>query len=241
MYSADSHGRLMPETEFVLIFDLDSTLLSVNSFPYWVRYLLYGTFGGLSACERMLLTIRTAKIMLERKLSGKTHYTAKRQLQALWSNALKTDNDHVALDNFCKVLGNYIRPNLAGIMKLAQENNIDSVLATAAAGEYAINFSRMLGFKHIITTPAYTGAIAKENSGEEKRDRVLALLAAEGFDKRRRVFFTDHEEDLPLIRQSQLVLWFGDDSKIEAIRQYAPETGIIAASKFSAYEIMKLF
>ena len=45
---ADFPGRLMPRVDPVLVFDLDGTLLTVNSFPIWVLFLGSGGVRGLS-------------------------------------------------------------------------------------------------------------------------------------------------------------------------------------------------
>src|SRR5579863_7618220 len=97
MSSADSSGHSIPKAEAVWIFDLDGTILSVNSFRLWVRAMLLGRFGGLSYSERILLSLRTARALAERKLLGKSHVSIRQTLQGLWADALKKDADQVAL------------------------------------------------------------------------------------------------------------------------------------------------
>ena len=45
MSFADSPGRSTSKADPVFIFDLDGTLISVNSFPHWVIYMLRGKFA----------------------------------------------------------------------------------------------------------------------------------------------------------------------------------------------------
>ena len=52
----------MPDDTPLLIFDLDGTLLSVNSYPHWVRYLLTGRFDGLDKKERLAVSGKAAVI-----------------------------------------------------------------------------------------------------------------------------------------------------------------------------------
>lgn len=216
----------------VFIFDMDGTLLSINSFPYWVRYLLYGRFAGLNLFQRMLLSLRTLLVMIRRKLLKQDHARTKARLQILWSQALAKDASQLALAQFCAQLHAHVRPSLRGILPRCR----DVVLATAATEGYALPFGRQLGFTHILCTlPGQC-----ENSCEEKRDRVLALLLQLGWQDRPRVFLTDHREDLPLIKASQCVLWFGDAREMERIRQEAPQVHLADYHALTAAEIMAL-
>jgi phosphoserine phosphatase len=235
MSSADSSGLSIPKAEIALIFDLDGTLLTVNSFHYWVRSLLFGRFGGLSRRERTVLSLRTAWALIERKALGKGRAGMKRYLQALWADALEKDKGKIALHDLEECLKNRVRANMGAVLALVGEGRFDAVLATAAAGEYVESFARRLGFTHILATDALG-----ENSGARKRDRVLALLAEQGLHTRRRIFFTDHVEDLPFIRESQLILWFGKEEQAQEIRESAPDAQIISCLGLSGAEIVKL-
>ncbi len=236
MSSADSPGRSISSAEPVLIFDLDGTILTVNSFPHWVQKMLFGHFGNLTGVKRVLLSAQAARILAERKLLRHSHATCKRRFQLLWTR----QNTPQAVVEMTESLYRYVRPNLKSLLELVAQNKTEAILATAAAGEYAQSLGSKLGFLHILTTPLCTDQDTLENCKERKRDRVISMLAALGLGERKRIFFTDHEEDLPLIRECQVTLWFGDDRKIPEIKAQVPQAEIIACRGLPSAEIMKL-
>ena len=80
------------------------------------------------------------------------------------------------------------------------------MITTAAPSEYADPLAADLGFDAAVTTPAFREGTWCHNIGEAKCRRTLGLLAErEGLD-RRRVLYTDHIDDLALIRESQETL-----------------------------------
>lgn len=236
MSSAVSPGHLTPAHEAVLIFDFDGTIISVNSLYYWVTAMFMERFGGLSWPQRMQLSLRTAKAVLNRKLRRTTHYETKQYLQRLWLDALKKDPQQVALRELHAILGSKIRKNMKASLALVSQGRGDAIFASAAAAVYARGIAQAMGFKHILVTEP-DGA---ENYKTEKRDRTLALLKEKGWEARRRIFLTDHEEDLPLIQESHLVLWFGEDADVTSIKERAPQVEIVACRSRSSEEIQKL-
>lgn len=207
----------------MLIFDLDGTLLSVNSYPSWVRYLIVGHFPENKTSDRIKIGLQTIYLMLQRKLMKKDHAVIKAQLQELWSKAAAKDPDSLAQDWLIGDLYNVVRPNLFPIVTRVMKQELDAVLATAAAGEYAIPLGQKLGFKHILATPPFgTPGAGTENHGAVKRDRVLALLKEIGWENRPRVFFTDHAEDTPLIEVCDKIIWFGPVASIQTMKTAYP-------------------
>lgn len=233
MCSADSPGRLTSAADPVLIFDLDGTLLPVNSFPRWARYMLFGRFGGLTLAERLALRLRAAEILAGRKLLRRSHAVTKSRLQALWADALRKDPEQAALRNLTGALRRLVRPNLEAVLDAVAQGGADAALATSAAAEYAEPFARRLGFPHILCSEAGQ----PENRAERKRDRALAMLAELGWERRRRVFFTDHEEDLPLMRACDLTLWFGDE---RGARLHADAAKTVPCRALSGEDILRL-
>jgi phosphoserine phosphatase len=240
MYSADSPGRSTLKTEALLIFDLDGTILSVNSFPYWVRYMLAGRFGGLKKSERLTLSLRTGYILIQRKLFRQSHYSAKRSLQALWTRSLARDRSQLAIHGLNARLKTYIRPNLQGLMTAVAGRHVDALLATSAAAEYAQGLGNAMGFTYILATPPCTEPDQVENRAERKRDRVLSLLKTQGWNNRQRIFFTDHVEDAPLMGECQRTLWFGRDEDVPAMQASIPQSEIIACRHLSDIDILRL-
>jgi phosphoserine phosphatase len=234
MYSADSLGRLTSKTDAVLIFDLDETILSVNSFPYWAKYILAGHFNGLSRRERLALSLRTARILLERKIFRYSHGHAKRQLQLLWTQALEKDPENRALHALNARLLERVRPNMQTLIHMVMAEQIDAILATSAAGEYAQNLGEALGFTRAIASDT------EEARGERKCQRVMEMIDTLGWNGRRRIFFTDHEEDWPMIYQCHRVFWFGTMEDAATMQAHSPWAEIIPCHNKTADEIMQL-
>jgi phosphoserine phosphatase len=106
-----------------------------------------------------------------------------------------------------------VRPELTDILNAVAEQEIDAVMSTAAVADYADSLGRSLGFQHILATAAERKKGEPSNVGWHKRDAVLRFLTEHGWRDRARIFFTDHREDLPLIRLCQIVYWFGADTE----------------------------
>jgi phosphoserine phosphatase len=192
----------------VLIFDLDETILRVNSFPLWVRFLAFGRLPGLAAHRRALLTMRVLLLTARRKLHRIDHDALLRQLQQAWRAATQGCGETQAAAFRARLLRE-VRANLGGVLQRVADGRLNAVLATAAAADYAVGLGRQIGFRHVLATPA-DDERPERNAGVRKRDRVLALLRNLGWDERPRILFTDHIDDLPLMRVCDATCWFGD-------------------------------
>jgi phosphoserine phosphatase len=202
--------------EPVWLFDLDGTLLEVNSFPLWVSQLLTGGLPHLTRPARLGLSLRCAAAIAERKVLRLSHVRFKRRLQRLWKSAAADDS--AAAAPLIERLLSHVRPSFKGLLADVAAGRVDALLTTAAAAEYALPLARQLGFRHIIATPAGGLEHELDNVGEAKRDRTLAYLAARGWEHRTRIFFTDHCDDLPLIRECHAVVWLGNDHDYGRVR-----------------------
>jgi phosphoserine phosphatase len=204
------------EATAVVVFDLDGTILEVNSFPQWVRFLIAGGLPELGARRRMVLSLRTMSQLLQRKLLRSSHEDFQWRLQRLWQSACRA-RPCVSLEGFEAALLRHVRPNLATTLELVAESQIDAVLATAAAEDYATGLGRRLGFRHVLATRSGRRGGAPANSGERKRQEVLALLRGLGWHERPIILFTDHVDDLPLIRDSSVVYWCGPAAALDPV------------------------
>ncbi len=230
MSSADSPGPLTSKASAVLIIDLDETLITVNSFRIWADYFLFGKFNKLTLPQHYLLSVKAAKILVERKAFGRSHAQTKAALHKLWLEA----DDKNALENILISLERRIRPNMGDVVQLISGNKIDALLATAAASVYAEPFARRVGFSHVISTKLGQ----KENRGEEKARNVQEFLVKQGWAERKKIFFTDHLEDMPFIMKSDKLMWFGKGEEIEDIKKSAAGLEIIPCNDLSAGEII---
>lgn len=223
-----------------MICDLDSTVLSVNSFRPWVRYLIFGHFGELKVAERLEVALSTLIILAERKLLNKDHAVMKGKLQQLWRKATAKDPAGLAQEWLLSDLAATVRPNLSGLLSRAATDKQPILLATAAAGEYAEPLGQKIGFRHLLTTPLLDkGDVAKlHNFGPVKRDRVLAYLQEKGWDTLPRVFLTDHIEDLPLIEVCDKILWFGNETQRQLAQTKAPGKLFVPALTLEPKEVL---
>lgn len=211
----------MPRVEPVLIFDLDGTILSRNSFPIWAATMLGWRDHHLTLRRRLALSLAVQRLLLARKLRRLDHDSLLRRLQVLWQEAAALPGATIA-EHLQNQLARLVRPNLAPILRLVAEDVMDGILASAAAGDYALPLGRMLGFSNIIATAADRPADEPHNSGAHKRDRMLALLGERGWLERPRIFFNDDLADLPLMQESQAVCWFGNARGLRQARAAAP-------------------
>jgi phosphoserine phosphatase len=212
----------------MLILDLDGTILSVNSFRRWVFYLARARFPHLGAAGRLRIACATIKALSERKMRLTGHETLKWRLQKLWQAA--TDGDGgVSERGFVEELMGYVRPELVPLLNAVAAGKVEAVMATAAAGDYAYGLGRSLGFTHVLATHPMRAAGDASNVGERKRQAVLEFLASRGWEGRRpRILFTDHEDDLPLIRICDTVYWFGTERSRAAVERMVPGTRLHA-------------
>lgn len=230
MSSADYPGHSITKADAVLVIDLDETLLSINSFPMWAAYSLYGKFDRLRFKQRSKLRIQAGKIFFKRKILKRSHAQTKEELHKLWLD----NHDDSALENILAKLQKKIRPNMLEILELISKSRCDALIATAATSLYAEKFAARIGFANIISTRLNE----QENRGEEKARRILEFIAQQKWEGRKKIFFTDHLEDMPFIRKSDKLMWFGKSNEVKNIQKILPELNIVMCSNLSAQDIM---
>jgi phosphoserine phosphatase len=208
-----------------VVFDLDGTILSVNSFPLWVMHMIHGRFPRLPLLRRLALSLSTVRALVTRKAGLISHETLKWRLQRSWQAAVKGDGGAAERD-FVRHLNSFVRPELTGVLAAVADGRLDAVLATAAAADYAEAFGRYLGFRHILATPRTREEGSPSTVGVRKRDTVLSHLDRRGLGDQPIVFFTDHAEDLPLILRSHTVYWFGKEEERRAMVSRLVQQGI---------------
>lgn len=223
----------VPNNNVILIIDLDETLLSINSFPVWAKYFLCGKFPQLTPFQRSVLLSKSAIIFAKRKLLGINHAKTKDELQKLWVEA----GDAQALENIIAALKQKIRPNMQAVLELVQTQKIDAILASAAAFAYVEPLGRGVGFSHIIATKIGE----EENRHDEKSRTVLEYIEKQGWQSRKKIFFTDHLEDAPLAGKSDMVLWFGKSEQVEELQSLVGGVQIVDCKHLSSNGVLTLF
>ncbi len=232
MCSAASPGPSISKDDIVLIIDLDETLLSINSFRIWALYFLIKKFAKLNLRKRGILWLKAAKIFAERKVMGKDHSQTKAALQKLWVEV----DDAGALENMLGELEKKIRANMRGVMSAIASGEIDAVLATAAASQYADPFAERIGFVHVLST----GLGEKENRGEEKSRQIEQFLQKHGWENRKKIFFTDHLEDMPFMKKCDKLMWFGKQEEVMDIKSALPGLEVIECRNLQSDEIREM-
>lgn len=210
----------------VWIFDLDGTVITVNSFPLWVRHLGLGRIPGLTIGRKLVTGLAVAAALAERKVARRGHAHFKQRLQWIWARTTTRQTDQAAAEDFADHVLRYRRPSLEGLIDQIRLQRLDAILATAAAEEYAGAIAARLGFRHHLATPR-GAASNRENIAAAKRDAVLDLMARNGWTGRPIVLATDHPEDLPLIEISWKLLWCGSAAHLGEIRAAVPAIPVL--------------
>ncbi len=213
----------------VWLFDLDGTIIDVNSFPMWVTEMLVGNIPHLGFPARLSVSARCAAAIAVRKVLRQSHAGFKSKLQRLWADVAAADTDTRAPGPFVERLIAHVRPSLRALLNDVAEGRVDAVLTTAAAAEYAVPLAHRLGFRHVLATPPGGREDSRDNVGETKRERTLAYLAAQGWSSRPRILFTDHRDDLPLIRECETLVWFGADDECRTLCGESASVDALAA------------
>ena len=204
--SAASPGHSTPRADPVLVFDLDGTVLRLNSFPIWVLFF---------ACRRFAVSTQIIRLVFARKRGRINHDELLRRMQTLWAKHAGPRD----VSRLQSLLMRQVRKNLRSILKGCAEGRWDAVLATAAAGDYAEGLGHQLGLRHVLATPSGRGQDEPTNSGECKRHRVFEWLREHGWQGRPLIFFNDDMADLPLMRESRVVFWFGSRRMMKEARR----------------------
>lgn len=226
----------MPRTDPVLLFDLDGTILRRNSFPVWVLSLLTGGDSRAGLHARFATALRVQQLLVRRKLRRLSHDAFLRELQSVWA---EIGDGPVAARLQAKLL-KLVRPNIAPVLKLLGDPATDSLLATAAATEYAEPLGRALGFHYVLATPRGPQRDTPCNSGAVKRERVQTFLDQHGWAHRPRIFFNDHMDDVPLMQACQAVCWFGSAKEMRAARAAAPNARFVPCRGLRPDEMRQL-
>lgn len=172
----------------VLVVDLDGTLFKINTFHYFIRYLLLYSINKFN----IILLFKIAGVIVFRILKIITH--AKMKYFILNTISAKTDINYNQFVNKISFKKREI--------DLLKDNSFDvKILATAAPLCYAGIIAENEGFHICLGTnfPVTRFNNEFENIKEIKKNRVVNYLAKEGVSEID-TFITDHIDDLPLMK-----------------------------------------
>lgn len=177
----------MQKKNKILILDLDGTYIDTNSLNEFAKWLL----KTITLRKKLLGSAGILFAVAMRKLRIFSHKKAKWIIMNIADRHLgKTD--YLA---FATVLQQHIRHRFSFL-----PDDAVKILATAAPVQYCRVFADKMGFDFLTATEMSPSAgTYEENRGYEKRCSVEKLLDADNLASLPVVFYSDSEEDTPLI------------------------------------------
>lgn len=210
----------------VAVFDMDRTITRHGTFTPFL----------ISACLkrpwRLLYLPLIILHMLRYKLGGLTRKELKERMQELLLAGVGLDQLEGHVGRFIrKLVAGGLRPGALAKIAYHREAGHKLVMATASMDYYAAPIGALLGFDLVVATRSthdaagrLTAAIEGENCyGSPKLDMLQAAL---GNDYGRRIAYSDHVSDLPLLDWADEA---GDAVAVNpspALRRVAEERGL---------------
>ncbi len=176
----------------VIVVDLDGTLLSVNTFHKWMIFLF-----KKSLLKNPLDSVKILAIIAFRLIKVYNHKEMKYRILQI-SEATRYKK---YLDEFVDELDAHLNDE---VLQLIKENDVISVLATAAPSLYARRVADRYGFIHCVATPESSAQIWFENIKEKKRESLEKLLDSIEI-KEVDIVLSDHHDDIPIMEMAKKV------------------------------------
>ncbi len=189
----------------VLIVDLDGTLYSINTFHYFIKYLVRFSIVTIN----ILLLLRLVKAMILRVLGVIEHSKMKFIILKAIQN-----NQKINYNAFVDSIVNYKNQ----LPQLENSSFDIKVLATAAPSCYATIIAKNEGFTSCLATNFTETSYHQnfENVREVKKQNVLGYLKTKGVLDVHTII-TDHYDDLPLIKISKQVILVNPNKETQNI------------------------
>lgn len=131
----------------ILVCDLDKTLISVNSFPLFVRFALKtAVVKGL-----FQVAIKLCAVTIRRRLGISSHISFKRDVDQLTRELPASEIEHWVTS----LLYEHAWP---WVERMLSDWKGTKILCTAAPSGYAASIGRKLGFDQVITSRHHDGA-----------------------------------------------------------------------------------
>jgi phosphoserine phosphatase len=167
----------------IIVCDFDGTLITKNSFPLWIRFLLDESIKN----QEVILFIKLLLLLIKRKVFRKTHADFKKALLLL-----KFPDEYN--ERFAETLKKYINKDLVSILNKQSDSSI--VISTAAPIAYAKHLERILPFnvENIFYSEVVNGSLIENYSDYKVKN--LVDYYGNGFEFSA---YSDHYEDAPLL------------------------------------------
>ena len=178
----------------VLVIDLDGTLMSVNTFHYYIKFICYSYLKLLKLKSLFLIlgvvVLRVFKIV--------SHSVMKFEILKIVETTDSLDHE-----SFVVNLLKFLNP----ILEIKQGDFDLKILATAAPENYSKIIAEKLDFDYCIATNSKDKL---ENIRENKLHNVKCLLKK--INKTHvDLFISDHIDDLPLFNYSKSIILVNPD------------------------------
>ena len=177
----------------MIVVDFDETLIKVNSFPLWVKYLMKVSIHSFN----VRIFFKVFYLSLKRKIRILSHREYK-ALLCLIEIPLRWQEEF-ALSMSMKV-------NIELLKRLRIKEKI--IVATAAPRVYAEKLANCIfdGKEIVVIASEWRNDKFIDNVGLRKLQSIFELFPEEEIN----CFYTDHEDDLPTMCYSKEVFLVGD-------------------------------
>lgn len=186
--------------ERVAFFDIDRTLISINSATLWVKHEWRG--GRLSTWNALYGGWKVLEYNLGIDRGMDEVY---RQAVRLVAGQEESELGARSRTWFRTQVAPFVRPGALDAIERHREAGHRLVIATSSSPYAAAAAAELWGFEHAISTVfevrdgVLTGDIEAFAYGDHKADRVAEWAEAEGVDLEECTFYTDSVTDLKLL------------------------------------------
>lgn len=176
------------------VFDLDGTLISINSFHLWLRYLLCWAVRRV----RILIITQLFWYSALRLLGVINHIVLKKAILRL-SHQVPIPERII----FGQKLMQYVRPELLAKMQQHKKDGFTVVIATAALDLYLVGFKQLCEVDAILATSSELSSSWQENLKAQKLHNIRSCY---GSDALIVYAYSDHSDDLPLLKAAKYAI-----------------------------------
>jgi len=189
----------------LFVIDLDGTLVKGNSFNFFVTCLLMHSLQQKTAYS-LYLACKIVFISIMRKLRVFSHNRMKRLLQKIWRYYVTIGHKEILRSKVQNYIDGALRTEVVSFVSDKKTSGDRVIIATAAPEEYVSIIAELIPIiDHFIATPAIISKVWYHNLSEIKWENVSAFI---GEDSYYVISFTDHYDDLPLIKNSNKTYLF---------------------------------